>query len=74
MKDQRKLVTKCIMNDIPAFVLCGTDVNALDALKEYERLATVNGSSNVFLDDLRLLIADFEAYQAGEPESVKIPD
>ncbi|MDO5666044.1 MAG: hypothetical protein Q4G63_12425 [Bacteroidia bacterium] len=74
MKDQRKLVTKCLMNDIPAFVLCGTDINALEALREYERLANKNGCSNVFLDDLRLLIGDFEAYQAEEPESVKIPD
>ncbi|MDO5664452.1 MAG: hypothetical protein Q4G63_04235 [Bacteroidia bacterium] len=74
MKDQRKLVTKCLMNDIPAFVLCGTDVNALEALREYQRLAVENGCSNVFLDDLQLLINDFEAYQAEEPESVKIPD
>ena len=74
MKDQRKLVTKCLMNDIPAFVLCGTDINALEALRAYERLAEKNGSSAAFLLDLQELIQDFEEYQAEEPESVKIPD
>lgn len=74
MKDQRKLVTKCLMNDIPAFVLCGTDINALEALRYYSELAEKNGSPKPFLDDLQDLITDFEGYQAEEPESVKIPD
>lgn len=74
MKDQRKLVTKCIMNDIPAFVLCGTDINALGALDEYARLAEKNGCSIEFLEDLELLIKDFKEFQQEEPEAVKIPD
>lgn len=74
MKDQRALVTRCIVNEIPAFVLTGTDINALDALKEYRRLATVNGCSDAFLSDLNDLIVDFELYQAEEPETIKIPD
>jgi hypothetical protein len=62
------------MNEIPAFVLCGNDINALKTLKEYERLAKKNGCSKTFLDDLGDLIKDFIAYQTEELFAVKIPD
>ncbi len=74
MKDQHRLVCKCRMNDIPAFVLCGTDTCALQALREYYNIATEKGCSSEFLDDLEALINDFEQFQRTEPEKIKIPD
>ena len=34
-KDQRKLLNRCVMNEIPVFVLTGTDQCALAALRAY---------------------------------------
>ena len=74
MKDQRRLLHKCMHAEIPVFVLCGSDSCAVEALKEYYRIAKEKGCSIDFLDDLHLLIADFEAFQQQEPEKIAIPD
>ena len=34
-KDQRKLLNRCVMNEIPVFVLTGTDRCAMAALRAY---------------------------------------
>ena len=34
-KDQRRLLNRCVLNEIPVFVLTGTDQCALAALKAY---------------------------------------
>ncbi|MDR0973919.1 MAG: hypothetical protein LBM61_08060 [Prevotellaceae bacterium] len=74
MKDQRRLLHKCMHAEIPVFVLCGSDACAVDALNEYYRIATEKGCSREFLDDLRLLINDFAQFQQEEPEKVAVPD
>ncbi|MFV0398393.1 MAG: hypothetical protein ACK5JU_10345 [Bacteroidales bacterium] len=74
MKDQQRLVRKCLDNDVPVFVLCGTDINAVDTMESYYSFAEKNGCSKEFLDDLRLLINDFKKFQEEEPEKVRLPD
>jgi hypothetical protein len=60
--------------EIPVFVLCGSDACAIESLKEYYRIAYEKGCTKEFLDDLQLLINDFEQFQTEEPEKVGIPD
>lgn len=74
MKDQRRLLNKCMHAEIPVFVLCGSDACAVEALREYWGIAKQKGCSQSFLDDLQLLIDDFELFQKEEPELVKVPD
>ena len=74
-KDQRKLLNRCVMNEIPVFVLTGTDQCALAALKAYAEEAKRLGCNTEFIDDLEgNVIPDFEAFQEQEPEKVKLPD
>lgn len=74
MKDQKKLLHKCMYAEIPVFVLCGSDSCAIEALKEYYRIAKEKGCSSEFLDDLHLLILDFEHFRQEEAEKIKLPD
>lgn len=60
--------------EIPVFVLCGNDSCAIESLKEYYRIAKEKGCSPEFLDDLHLLIVDFERFQLEESEKIKLPD
>ena len=74
-KDQRKLLNRCVLNEIPVFVLTGTDQCALAALKAYAEEAKRLGCNTEFIDDLEgNVIPDFEAFQEQEPEKVKLPD
>lgn len=74
MKDQRRLLHKCMHAEIPVFVLCGSDKCAIDTLIEYYNIAQKKGCSTDFLEDLKLLIEDFEQFQEEEPEKVNTPD
>ncbi len=74
MKDQRRLLHKCMHAEIPVFVLCGSDSCAVEALEEYYEIARKKGCSVEFLEDLQLLIDDFKLFQTQEPEKVNIPD
>lgn len=74
MKDQRRLLHKCMHAEIPVFVLCGSDSCAIEALEEYYTIARNKGCSEAFLEDLQLLIDDFKLFQVQEPEKVSIPD
>lgn len=69
MKDQKRLLHKCLLEDIPAFVICGTDI-----CSAYYQIAVEKGCNSNFLEDLKLAIEDFKAFQCEEPEKVKIPD
>lgn len=60
--------------EIPVFVLCGSDACAVESLREYYDIARRKGCSTEFLEDLNLLIRDFELFQQQEPEKVKLPD
>lgn len=74
MKDQRRLLQKCMHAEIPVFVLCGSDSCAVESLKEYYRIAEEKGCTSGFLADLQLLINDFELFQKEEPAKVALPD
>lgn len=74
MKDQRRLLHKCMHAEIPVFVLCGSDACAIEALEEYYRIAKNKGCSKEFLDDLQLLINDFQNFGKEEPEKISLPD
>lgn len=74
-KDQRKLLNRCIENEIPVFVLTGTDACAMTALMAYAAQARSVGCSKEFIQDLEgNVIPDFKAFQSEEPEKVKLPD
>ena len=74
-KDQRKLLNRCIENEIPVFVLTGTDACAMTALMAYAAQARSIGCSKEFINDLEgNVIPDFKAFQHEEPEKVKLPD
>lgn len=74
MKDQRRLLHKCMHAEIPVFVLCGSDACAVESLKAYYKIACEKGCTADFLDDLQLLINDFELFQCEEPEKIGLPD
>lgn len=74
-KDQRRLLNKCIENEIPVFVLTGTDACAMTALMAYAAQARSIGCDAEFIKDLEgNVIADFRDFQKQEPEKVKKPD
>jgi len=74
MKDQKAILHKCLKNDWPAFVISGTDVCAVDAMKAYLEIARQKGCSKAFLDDMQLVIDEMQQFQTEEPEHVKVPD
>uniref|UniRef100_UPI0035656BCF hypothetical protein n=1 Tax=Bacteroides fragilis TaxID=817 RepID=UPI0035656BCF len=74
-KDQKRLLNRCIENEIPVFVLTGTDKCAMAALKAYSQEAHKLGCSMEFLTDLESnVIPDFRDFQEQEQEKVKLPD
>lgn len=74
-KDQRKLLNRCVMNEIPVFVLTGTDRCAMAALRAYAEAARRMGCTEEFIEDLECnVIPDFRDFQAQEPGKVKLPD
>lgn len=74
MKDQKRILHKCLLNDVPAFVIAGTDVCAVESMQCYYKIAKAKGCSKEFLEDLLLAIEDFKAFQKEEPETVRLPD
>jgi hypothetical protein len=74
MKDQKQLLLKSLNNDVPVFVICGTDENAIETMEKYFQIAQKNGCDNAFLQDMKLVIEDFKAFRVQEPEKVKLPD
>jgi hypothetical protein len=75
MKDQRQLLIKHLKQAHPAIVLVGTDVCALPALKAYREAAKTSGCTIEFLQDLDLVIKEFEAFSKDEGKKImKIPD
>ena len=59
MKDQKRLLHKCLLEDIPAFVICGTDICSVQAMEAYYQIAVEKGCNSNFLEDLTLAIEDF---------------
>lgn len=74
-KDQRRLLNKCVENEIPVFVLTGTDTCAMTALRAYAAEARALGCNSEFIRDLETnVIPDFRDFQKQEPGKVKLPD
>lgn len=74
-KDQRRLLCRCIENEIPVFVLTGIDACALAALTAYVKAAEENMCTEEFIRDLKEnILPDFETFQKEEPNLVKLPD
>lgn len=74
-KDQRRLLNRCVENEIPVFVLTGTDRCAQAALRAYAEEARRLGCNQDFIADLESnVIPDFKDFQSQEPEKVKLPD
>jgi len=63
-KDQRKLLNRCVLNEIPVFVLTGTDQCALAALRAYAEEAKRLGCNLDFIEDLEgNVIPDFRSFK-----------
>ena len=62
MKDQKRLLHKCLLEDIPAFVICGTDICSVQAMEAYYQIAVEKGCNSNFLENLKLAIEDFKAF------------
>lgn len=74
-KDQRRLLNRCVENEIPVFVLTGTDACAMTALMAYAAEARALGCTDTFIRDLETnVIPDFRDFQQQESEKVKKPD
>lgn len=74
-KDQKRLLNRCLMNEVPVFVLTGTDQCAMAALKAYAEAARNLGCNSEFISDLETnVIPDFHDFQTQESEKVKLPD
>lgn len=75
IKDQRRLVNRCITEEIPVFTICGNDVCAQAAIRAYIDAARQNGCSTSFIHELEQdVLACFKDYQNNFSELVKIPD
>lgn len=73
MKDQVKLLRKCINNDVPAIVFQGDDLAAVEILEGALKCYSQIGCEKEFLIDFKLLINEFKAYQEESPQKVKKP-
>ena len=74
-KDQKKLLARCLENEIPVFVLTGTDALAVASLRAYISEACKMGCQEDFIQDLETnILPDFRDFQLQEPEKVKLPD
>lgn len=73
MKDQKKLLTKCLTEDIPAIVFQGTDKCSVEILQAAVDIYKKNGCSEEFLYDFNQVIANFKGYQAENTNEIKVP-
>ncbi len=75
IKDPKKLLIRCLAQEIPVFVLTGTDKCSLAALKAYLAEAKQLGCISEFINDLETnVLPDFSNFQEQEPDSLKLPD
>ncbi|WP_281644212.1 hypothetical protein [Bacteroides zoogleoformans] len=75
MKDQKELLKKCLINEIPAIVFQGTDKCAIEIMQAAEAIYRKNGCSPEFLKDFHdNIVEDFKAYQQENTTSIKLPD
>lgn len=74
MKDQKVLLNKCIVNEVPVVVISAKDINSIPTLLAYLEQAKKNGCSTEFIEDFSLVINGFIQFQKEEPQKVEIPN
>ena len=75
MKDQKELLKKCLVNDIPAIVFQGSDSCTVEILQAAENIYRKNGCSPEFLIDFHEnVVENFRAYQQENAIETKLPD
>ena len=73
MKDQRLLLRKCQVNEIPAIIFQGTDPYAVEILKSAEEIYKTNGCSMEFLYDFYWLTKEFKLYSIENTQALVEP-
>lgn len=74
MKDQRLLLKKSLLNNIPAIIFQGRDHCAPEILKSAAAIYQQNGCSVEFLYDFENLVNNFKSYHTEQKENLIIPD
>lgn len=72
MKDQKKLLNKCLSDKVPAFILQGRDVCSVEILNSACGIYKKNGCSDEFLYDFQELIRDFSEYQNENQSEIRL--
>lgn len=73
MKDQRLLLRKCQLNEIPAVIFQGKDYCALDIMGAAKDIYKNYGCGMEFLYDFDSLIRNFEGYQVKHRSTLARP-
>lgn len=73
MKDQRLLLRKCRLNEIPAVIFQGKDYCALEIMQSAKKIYKKNGCGMEFLYDFDSLIRNFAGYQAQHRSTLARP-
>ena len=60
--------------DEPLFILRGRDVNAVETLFHYKRMANQTGADNNHLEAIERRIKEFSSFAWNHPERMKVPD
>jgi hypothetical protein len=74
MKDQRRLLNKCIEEEIPFMVISGKDICSVPTLVKYLEEAKKQKCDPEFIADFSLLLNDFIQFQKQEPEKIEKPN
>lgn len=75
MKDQKKLLIKNLHNEVPVFVLVGTDLCAIRTLEAYMCQAKELNCNTDFIQDMEMVLREFKAFSKDEGKLLmKKPD
>lgn len=65
---------KEFIEDEPIFVIRGKDLNAIDAIEQYRIVASVNGATEEFLNEIAQFGEAVGEWQDGNPDICKYAD
>lgn len=75
MKDQKKLLIKNMSNEVPVFVITGTDICAIRTLETYLLLAKEIECNTDFINDMEMVLKEFKEFSQQEGKLLmKKPD
>lgn len=75
MKDQKKLLIKNMSNEVPVFVITGTDLCAIKTLETYLILAKEIKCNTDFINDMEMVLKVFREFSQQEGKKLmKKPD